>query len=123
MMTNAFGFGQPRYRSANVHHQSFCERMVAESFYARLVYLTNRLLVLQGNAICGAVFGFILFFVMLIVVFWNEGRSVKTMQAIDEVTDAALITDCGQVTDEYLDKAVHISCSVTNLANFSSSSR
>ncbi len=76
---------------------SFTE-VTTQSWFSRL-----------GNAIGGIVFGVILFIVAFPVLWWNEGRAVKTHQALVEGAAAVVHVEADKADPANQGKLVHLS--------------
>ncbi|MCI5157840.1 MAG: hypothetical protein D3906_05255, partial [Candidatus Electrothrix sp. AUS1_2] len=62
-----------------------------------------------GGAIKGIIFGFILFLIAFPLLFWNEGRAVKTYKSLKEVSGAVISVLADQVDPNNEGKLVHLS--------------
>ena len=62
-----------------------------------------------GNAFLGIPIGLILLVASLVVLFWNEGRSVRTARALAEGKAAVVSTDADRVDAARNGKLVHVS--------------
>ena len=65
-----------------------------------------------GGALSGAVVGIILVIGAIIALFWNEGRSVATYQALQEGLGAVVSTDAAKINPALEGKLVHIQSDV-----------
>ena len=61
------------------------------------------------NAIVGVFFGLALLVAMLVLLFWNEGRAVKTARALDQGAGSVLSVGTGAVDPAGEGRLVHIS--------------
>lgn len=62
-----------------------------------------------GGAIKGIIFGFILFIIAFPLLFWNEGRAVKTYKSLKEGSGAVISVLADQVDPNNEGKLVHLS--------------
>ncbi|MCI5211695.1 MAG: hypothetical protein D3910_23600, partial [Candidatus Electrothrix sp. ATG2] len=62
-----------------------------------------------GGAIKGIIFGFILFIIAFPLLFWNEGRAVKTYKTLKEGGGAVISVTSDQVEPVNEDKLIHLS--------------
>jgi len=80
----------------------FTETLSGESLFIKLVYSFKNLL-----------FGVIFFLGAVILLFWNEGRAVRTYQGLDEGETAVRSASADQVTSENEGRLIHVSGSPT----------
>lgn len=66
-----------------------------------------------GGAIKGVLFGFILFLVSFVILFWNEGRAVKRYQALKEGSGIVVSVDAHEIDAANKGKLVHVTGTVT----------
>ncbi len=62
-----------------------------------------------GGAIKGVIFGIILVFVMIVMLWWNEGRAVKTYKMLKEGAGAVVSVSADTVSPGNDSKLVHLS--------------
>ena len=67
-----------------------------------------------GNAFVGIIFGFILVLIAFIMLFWNEGRSVKTERRLDVGAKAVVAADSASVDPAKDGKLVHFTGQAIN---------
>ena len=84
-----FGWGRP----LNVEYNGFCSRL--------------------GGAICGMVFGLIMFAGSLALLGWNEGRAVHTERAIQDGRKVYVNAPCSPVNPTLEGQLVHLTCRVS----------
>ena len=65
------------------------------------------------NALTGVVVGFILLIVSVVLLFWNEGRAVKTYQSLAEAQAAVVTVDSASVDPARDGQIVHVQGAVT----------
>ena len=66
-----------------------------------------------GGAIKGIIFGFVLFIIAFPLLFWNEGRAVKTYKTLKEGGGAVISVQADQVDANNEGKLVHLSGKAT----------
>lgn len=66
-----------------------------------------------GDAIKGVVIGAILFFVAIVLLFWNEGRAVKRYKDLQEGRGAVVSIDAGTVDSAHEGSLVHLTGEAT----------
>ena len=66
-----------------------------------------------GGAIKGIIFGFILFIIAFPLLFWNEGRAVKTYKTLKEGGGAVISVLADQVASNNEGKLIHLSGKAT----------
>ena len=62
-----------------------------------------------GNSIAGIFFGFLLLLIAVVLLFWNEGRAVRTYQMLVEGEGAVVSVTADEVAPENDGKLVHVS--------------
>lgn len=70
-----------------------------------------------GGALTGALFGLALLIGAIVLLFWNEGRSVATYQSLQEGLAAVVSTDAAKVDSALEGKLIHIQSKVMTNAN------
>jgi hypothetical protein len=78
-----------------MENESFTE-VSSQSWFSRI-----------GDAIKGILFGLVLFAVSFIVLFWNEGRAVKTAKSLKEGASSVVSVDPGKLDSRNEGKLVH----------------
>jgi hypothetical protein len=75
-----------------------CTEVTSESWFSRL-----------GGAFKGIIFGFVLFIAAFPLLFWNEGRAVKTYKTLKEGSGAVVSVGADRVDPGNEGKLVHLS--------------
>lgn len=65
-----------------------------------------------GGALTGALFGFVLFIVAIVALFWNEGRSVATYKSLVEGQSIVVAADASRIDPALEGKLIHIESDV-----------
>ncbi len=61
-----------------------------------------------GNSVIGSIIGLLLVVGMVALLFWNEGRAVKTAKALEEGAGAVVTVDANSIDPSHDGKLVHI---------------
>ena len=91
----------PKTGGMHMESDQFTE-ITHESWFSRL-----------GNAVGGVVIGLILVAAATILLFWNEGRSVRRYQTLDAGQKAVISIAADSVDPHYEGRLVHLSGEVT----------
>jgi hypothetical protein len=65
------------------------------------------------GSLTGIIFGFILFIIGICLIFWNEGRIVKTANALHEGEKSVIAVNSDSINQDNNGKLIHISGNVT----------
>eukprot|EP00667_Euglena_gracilis_P005475 EG_transcript_5516 len=67
----------------------------------------------MGAALCGALLGIVLFIGSLVLIFWNEGRFVKTVKMLNEAQEMVHVyPDCSTVNSAWNGRLVFVTCDI-----------
>jgi len=66
-----------------------------------------------GNAIVGAIIGFLLFIVAMPLLFWNEGRAVTTYKSLQEASGIVVTVPADAIDPAHEGKLVHLTADAT----------
>ncbi len=67
-----------------------------------------------GESIKGVIFGFILFVLAFPLLWWNEGRTIRTARGLQELGHAVVSVEADRVDPANNDKPVHITAQATS---------
>jgi hypothetical protein len=62
-----------------------------------------------GKSIMGVLVGLILLVVAVVLLFWNEGRAVKTFKTLQEGEEAVVSVEAGEINPDNEGKLIHLS--------------
>ncbi len=62
-----------------------------------------------GNSIMGVLVGLVLLVAAVVLLFWNEGRAVKTFQTLQEGEGAVVSVEAGEINPDNEGKLIHLS--------------